>query len=1045
MHAPAGRAEGIPLARAYDAARAHVCTRASTTPTRVTCIALSSATVARVQIGRCTMAEFNVLDEFERLDINQDGELSFLEMAAALANEGITDGGVVSAAFEALRAGGVAGQRTVSLEQFRRNHASWVGATTGLQPQLTPEEQMQMIVTASAAEAAESGNCAAHWTDPSFAADLNALRPQATRRRQAHAAHCMSTDGLVWKRLSTLGEVSLFGDSNMVATPGDVIQGSHADCWLACAMSLATLIEPCCIRRLFVDVPGATEIGLYGVRLWRHGSWQTVLVDDYVPFDSNGVVAFSRNLDPSAIWVPVLQKAYAKIYGSYDALCGGNVAEALSDITGGAVESMNIDGRGRSPEQVWDFIIQALDAGAVLGCTWSCAEEDVLPPARFGGLIMNHAYGIVDACEVESRVAAKGADAGVARLVKLRNPWGRRQQTAGVIGVPPGLWEGAWVDGKADRPSQQPPNMDDSEAEGEGIFHMEVTDFCRHFNRLYRCFAATDNHVLHQCWGGWTADGNAGGCSDFSTFSRNPMFRLTVTGSAPSEGHETPAVTRKRAGRRRVIDIADSAAGEAHDAKSDRLASLNRSILAASTAQKLKTHGPLTKWEAKHTPRVGHEPSRRKSRRDPDLVHLTNESEKMDRGGDSTGPRKVEVSFADDSEPEPELEPEPEPEPDPEREPELLLSKPDPQPELTAEPGSRPTSDGEVAETEQLYPCLITLLQDDQRGDSASATRGNGAPSVEQISYPQLGLILMAPVASAETQTDAETCSDTGSASAVSDQSMSAGQENDGLSKRARMRTLRVTPVTALAGEHATVRRSSYWNMREVSFCVELPLSDIDPSTSPQEYLLIPTTYHPNVAAAFSLIIRSHPALGLQVDAEPFRIPCMHDVSVKGLWRGTAGGVIGGGAPSSKSFMDNPQFVLSLSTDGAQTRDTLNDGPRARATMGPALGQIGPRSAVSDTDHASSVAETFITLRVIEEIKQNARGAPSWTERIAQIPKLGLVVVRPGGNANTVDDNKRQTEMSRSADDIIVSPIELMSEFITEALNNYGQIYLRHS
>ena len=121
--------------------------------------------------------------------------------------------------------------------------------------------------------------------------------------------------------------------------------------------------------------------------------------------------------------------------------------------------------------------------------------------------------------------------------------------------------------------------------------------------------------------------------------------------------------------------------------------------------------------------------------------------------------------------------------------------------------------------------------------------------------------------------------------------------------------------------------------------------------------------------------------------------------------------------------MDNPQFVLSLSTDGAQTQDTLNDAPRARATMGQPLGQIGPRSAGSD---ASSVAETFVTVRVIEEVKQSARGAPSWTERTAQIPKLGVVVVRPGGNGDTVDDTKRQAETSGSAD--IVNTIELMCQ-----------------
>lgn len=298
--------------------------------------------------------ELGLMAEVERLDVSGDGELSFLELSAALANQsGVTDGGSASNAFEAMR---MPGKRTVSLARFRDKHETWKAAGSAeVEP---PEVQMAAMVAAAKAAAAEaaaadgggsrgSGSAGSQprWSDPDFAADKNALRGGGGSR-QSHAAHRMSVDGLVWKRLSELStdgaRPSLFGADSGTATagaptPGDVIQGSHADCWLACAMSLATLVSPSCVRNLFLDVAGASEIGLYGVRLWRHGSWRTILVDDFVPVDPKGGVAFSRNRDPSAIWVPVLQKAYAKIYGSYDALCGGNIAEALTDITAGYV------------------------------------------------------------------------------------------------------------------------------------------------------------------------------------------------------------------------------------------------------------------------------------------------------------------------------------------------------------------------------------------------------------------------------------------------------------------------------------------------------------------------------------------------------------------------------------------------------------------------------------------------------------------------------------------------------------------------------------
>lgn len=40
--------------------------------------------------------------------------------------------------------------------------------------------------------------------------------------------------------------------------------------------------------------------------------------------------------------VPLLEKAYAKLYGSYDAIRGGNVSEALRDLTGNPVRDYNL-------------------------------------------------------------------------------------------------------------------------------------------------------------------------------------------------------------------------------------------------------------------------------------------------------------------------------------------------------------------------------------------------------------------------------------------------------------------------------------------------------------------------------------------------------------------------------------------------------------------------------------------------------------------------------------------------------------------------------
>jgi|EP01047_Picozoa_sp_COSAG01_P047320 hypothetical protein len=63
------------------------------------------------------------------------------------------------------------------------------------------------------------------------------------------------------------------------------------------------------------------------------------------------------------------------------------------------------------------------------------------------------------------------------------------------------------------------------------------------------------------------------------------------------------------------------------------------------------------------------------------------------------------------------------------------------------------------------------------------------------------------------------------------------------------------------------LRRSSFWNKREVALCLTLPPPGSG-SAGASEYLLIPSTYHPDTHAAFSLVVRSAPQLRLTVARE---------------------------------------------------------------------------------------------------------------------------------------------------------------------------------
>ena len=52
----------------------------------------------------------------------------------------------------------------------------------------------------------------------------------------------------------------------------------------------------------------------------------------------NGSYVYARCQDESEFWVAMIEKAYAKLHGSYEGIEGGMPIEAMVDLTGGLAE-----------------------------------------------------------------------------------------------------------------------------------------------------------------------------------------------------------------------------------------------------------------------------------------------------------------------------------------------------------------------------------------------------------------------------------------------------------------------------------------------------------------------------------------------------------------------------------------------------------------------------------------------------------------------------------------------------------------------------------
>lgn len=185
--------------------------------------------------------------------------------------------------------------------------------------------------------------------------------------------------------------------------PEVIQQGSLGNCYLlaACA-SIAQ--RPARLERIFLSGPDFQPQGVYAVAMCLNGLWQEIIVDDWFPCRANsGYPIFTYSRDTS-IWVLLIEKAWAKVHGSYLQIKCGNSREALHDLTGAPTESVFIK-KGSEAEkggELWEKIKEAFEKEFIM-CASSrkkqVKEDELYLKER--GLKPSHAYSVLDAFEVK--------------------------------------------------------------------------------------------------------------------------------------------------------------------------------------------------------------------------------------------------------------------------------------------------------------------------------------------------------------------------------------------------------------------------------------------------------------------------------------------------------------------------------------------------------------------------------------------------------------------------------------------------------------------
>lgn len=309
-----------------------------------------------------------------------------------------------------------------------------------------------------------------------------------------------------------------------------VFQGTLPDeVFLGVLMAICTFEDYELVENVINSRPDDfKQYGVFTCRFYVEGEWVEVITDTRIPClmdedDDRLCPVYSRSPVRKEMWVCLVEKAYAKALGSYEAISKVKVHEALMHLTGGSVQEIRFTedhiGDAHKLGAFWTRLKIILGQHALVlasptdlsetGKVESSKENDEgdgpidgEDPENYDGIVPNRLYTVISYKEV-----------GMNELVLLRCPWLFEDKQI--------EWEGDWSDSSSkwdEYPDvlaavHNDPNIPWRRSNPNGMIWLAYKDFMKLFSGIYTCklFKGDSPHCNYYCAKGEWRDKQAGG------------------------------------------------------------------------------------------------------------------------------------------------------------------------------------------------------------------------------------------------------------------------------------------------------------------------------------------------------------------------------------------------------------------------------------------------------------------------------------------------------------------------------------------------------